>query len=133
MSSTLSAAQTAIYDRLNTAWAGSTLIQWPGSPFTTPNNECWIGVEILWGDSFVSTMEVTGRNVTVGVIQINVYGPRQRGRAEIMAKADAVRDVFNRVEFNGVRCGAPSGPKYLSDPEWEALTVSVPFSIEEVT
>ena len=133
MPSAMGAAQIAIYSRLKTAWADATPIQWPGATFTPPNKSPWLGVEVLWGDGFELSMASTNGNRAVGVIHVRVYGPRAEGRGSIMVKADAVRDVFNRVAFSGVRCGVPSGPKAVDDPEWEVVAVTVPFTIEETT
>lgn len=133
MSSALDAAQVAVYSRFNTQWAGATPIQFPGAVFTPPNEAPWVRVELIWGDAFEDTMEPTARNTLVAVIHVTVFGPKAVGRKDVMAKVNAVRDIFNRVEFSGVRCGAPSGPKPVEDPEWEALAVTIPCTIDELT
>lgn len=132
MSDAAAAAQASIYVRA-AALADPDLIEWPNDEFTPPNGQVWLAVDILWGDAFEATMEDTGRNTIVGGIQISVFGPKGNGSTDIMTKAGEARALFNRVEFNGVRCGAPSAPKRLDDEEWAAVAVTIPFTVDELT
>jgi hypothetical protein len=139
MSSALAAAQKAIYVRFETQWGDRCPVAYPNAPFTPPTDPKapWASLVILWGDAFPQTQGVAGegrgRNSSVGIVQIDLYVPKDEARERLMANADAARDIFNRADFNGVRCDAPSAPKPVAgDDEWDRLIVSVPFSVDEL-
>lgn len=137
MASDLTAADTAILDRLEAAWADRTPVAWPREVFEPPTGEpvqqYWIQPMVIWGKTVPLSIGSTGgRNQTPGVISINVFGPKGYGNATLLGHADALRDIFNRVEFSGVRCWVASGPTPVPDEEWEQVNISIPFTCEEV-
>ena len=130
MASAIDTAQLAILAQFRTEWGTTTKIAWPNKGFTPPDDEPWVELDILWGDGFLETMN--GRNRLYGIIQISVYGLRGEGRGALIGHCDTARDVFNRWDGSGVRCGAASAPKPVPDDEWDRAVISVPFEYEEV-
>ncbi len=124
---TTSAAWAAIERRLNANWK-ATPIAWPGVPFTPPNGAPWIQPTPLFGDGHEATHELHG---TVGVLHINVFGPKGSGYGVIQGHAQALRDLYAGQLVEGVRFGAASGPTIGPDDSYLQLVVRVPFAVDE--
>ena len=136
MASALDTARKTIEARIKTLWeAGqNTTIAWENRKTDPPNTGAWIKVNVLWGETELSTKN--GRNTTTGLVQITVFSPSNTpGTGLLHTTADAVRDMFNRIEVTGVRFGTPSGPMPSAGPEetrWLQRVVSTPFTVDEV-
>ena len=136
MASALDAARATIWDRIKTLWAAglNTTIAWENIKTDPPNTGAWIKVDILWGDTELSTKD--GRNTTTGLVQITVFSPSDTpGVGLLGTTADAVRDMFNRLEVSGVRFGTPSGPMPgagTEDSRWLERIVDTPFTVDEI-
>ena len=136
MASDLDAARDTIEARIKTLWAVglNTKIAWENIKTDPPNTGAWIKVNILWGDTELSTKN--GRNTTVGLVQIGVFAPSDTpGTGLLHTTADAVRDMFNRLEVSGVRFGTPSGPMPgagTEDSRWLERIVDTPFTVDEI-
>lgn len=135
MASDIASANTAIYSRIEAAeLVRPELIYWPNTLFTPPAVAAgvkWLKVDIVWGDGVPVTMGETGRNTLVGVIYLSVYTPKGEARGAATQLCDQLRDLFNRVEFAGVRCNAPSAPAFAPEDEWERAQVRVGFTFDE--
>jgi len=132
MASALKTAEGAIMTRLNTEWASATEIAWPGKRFTKPD-AAWIRPTVIWGDGFMQTAGPTNRNQIPGVLKVQIFSKPGNGEGEIKGHADSIRDIFNRVEFSGLRFDAPSGPKpAVERNDWLQTVVDCPFIYEEV-
>lgn len=144
MASALETAQKAILTRLLGGLpTGITqaLTQWPNTPFVPPSPSStpglWLRVDLLWGDGFPVTVSPIGsnraRNTIAGVLQLTVSGPVAKGGSDVNTAADTLRDLFNRQEFNGVRCDVVSGPSPGPSPDgtWWSTMLRVPFTVDE--
>ncbi len=135
MASAVNTAEIAILSRVKAQLPTSTLIAWPNVSFTPPSpRKAWLQVSILWGETFSSTIGGTAarRNTLVGVIQLDIRVPKGSASSVANALVDQIRDAFNRVEFSGIRCDAPSAP--VSGPfedEWARSIVSIGFTADE--
>lgn len=142
MASSLGGADKAVFARFAAQWVDGqgnprTPIDWPNVNFTPPRAPAvayWVEPRILWGTAEAVSQGLAGsrRNTAVGVVHVNVYGPRGEAGGVLKGHADAVRDVFNRAEFSGVRCGVPSGPTPVPNDSWAQVAVTVPFTVDEV-
>lgn len=133
MPSALDAATRALETRLSAAFP-TTPIAWPNVEFTAQPGQAYLQPWVLWGAGQLFTMGPSHSNRVVGVYQVNVWVPMAKGAGLSLDMSDLVRTTFNRVEVNGVRCDAPSGPAPLEEePPWYGVAVSIPFSVEEVT
>ncbi len=134
MASALDTARDTIEARVKTQWeAGlNTTIAWENIKTDPPATGAWIKVNILWGETELSTKN--GRNTITGVLQISVFSPSETpGTGLLHATADAVRDMVNRIEVTGVRFGTPSGPKpAVASGRWLQRVVDIPFTVDEV-
>ena len=136
MASDLNSARDTIEARIKTLWeAGlNTKVAWENIKTDPPNTGAWIKVNILWGDTELSTKN--GRNTTTGLIQIGVFSPSNTpGTGLLHTVADAVRDMFNRLEVSGVRFGTPSGPMPgagTEDSRWLERIVDTSFTVDEI-
>lgn len=134
MASGTKTAQSAILSRFQTQWADRTPVAYPNVDFTPPDDEPWVRLDIVWGEASPATMGATRRNTLPGVIFINVFHAPGEARGAAHALIDAARDIFNRVEFSGVRCDVPSGPEPVrgGDKQWDQVVTRVAFTVDEL-
>lgn len=135
MASGLEAARKTIETRIEQQWVewdGSprTPIEMPGRPFRPPAGGKWLQVHLLWGNAEAAAMG--GLNEVIGVVNLNVFGPKDKGYGALLKLVDAARNMLNRVVVSGVRFGVPSGPDVVvSEAAYAQMNVSVPFSLDE--
>lgn len=131
MANALFAAVRALETRLAAAFP-LTPIAWPNVPFAAPPDMLWMRPWTLFGAGQLLTMRPEGRNQVLGIYQVSIYSPLERGTNEALTVGEQVRALYNRAQFGGVRCNAPSGPVTLpEEPPWYGVAVSVPFTVEE--
>jgi len=130
MATTIDDARAAIEARIAAQWA-NTRIRWPNVHYTPPDDQSWLSVDILWGDGTVATKN--GRNVIVGVLNLNVFVPAGQGDGALAELCDDARDMINRWSGSGVRFSAPSGPRLSlsADSKWRQGTVTCGFTMDE--
>ena len=135
MASATLTAETAMYTQIDTQWGSTTRIAWPNQKFaTTENDKKYLRVDVLWGASFMQTMEPTGRNNTVGVLVLTLFGRKGKGMGELLGLADTARDMVNRVTLTGVDFFASSGPTPQETVDgWMQVQVTTPFQVTETT
>jgi len=130
MSSPAEAAD-AVETALDLAWNDATPIAWGNAPFTPPTTGSWLKVDWLWGNGTVTTKSSGGLNSVVGVLQLAIFSPKNKGDVDGDAYSDVVRAIFNRVRMDEVWFGAASGPVKLEEESWRQTVVSVPFRVLE--
>lgn len=145
-----SSAHQAIEARLVAQWVDGSLyrtaIQFPGVLglvdtdkttiiATPPTNTAWLKLDVIHGDTEAATYGGTsGSNLTVAIIQLTLFVPRQRGMAQMNELAGLARVIFNRYHANGLRCNASSFQLLPDDKGWMAGMVrTVCEYFEEVT
>lgn len=117
----------AIERRLLNHWT-DTPIAWPGVPFTPPNNTPWIRPTPLFGAGNMATHAL---HAVVGLLQIDVFGPKGQGYGVLRGHAEALRDLFAGQVVEWVRFGAAGGPAVGPDDAYAHLIVRVPFEADE--
>lgn len=133
---TPAAARAAIEAAIATGWAGTTTVSYPNRPFTPPTTGNWLKVDFIWGNASVLTKGVTfGLNSVVGILQLTIFGPKDKGDGALMTLAETARAIVNRRRFaspnQDVMFGACSGPRTLFEESWRSLVVSAPFQVVE--
>ena len=133
---TPAAARPVIEAAIATGWAGATTVAYPNRPFTPPATGNWLKVDFIWGSSSVLTKGVTfGLNSVVGILQLSIFGPKDKGDGALMTLAETARAMVNRKRFASpnadIMFGAVSGPRTLYEESWRSLVVSAPFQVIE--
>ena len=111
-------------------------MSYPNRPFNPPATGNWLKVDFIWGNASVMTKGVTfGLNSVVGILQLAVFGPKDKGDGPLMTLAEAARAIVNRRRFASpnadIMFGAASGPRSLFEESWRSLVVSAPFQVIE--
>lgn len=103
-----------------------------GTDFGTPSDTNWLEAAVLFGEAFEDTMGGAGAggNMIVGVVNVNIFGPRGVGYGDLDRIADIVRNVFNRLTSSGVRFSAPSPAKRITTEGATDLQVNVSCAFE---
>lgn len=152
MSADLNAAAGVIRDRFKTRWMqarsydeaecearvqfGATVFDPPAVDEVDEHYE-WIRFTILWGDAFELTIGDTdvGENEIVGVLSIAVFVPTGSGEGELETLCSLIRPIFDRLDIENLKFGAPSAPKpgppAVENDGWEQRVIDVPFTLEE--
>lgn len=120
-------ARAAIERHLRDNWT-ATAIADPGMDFTPPKGKPWIQPTPLFGDGHEATHEL---HATVGVLHLNLFGPKGQGYGALWGHADALRKLFAGRVLEGVRFRAASGPTAGPDEAYLQLVVRVPFEVDE--
>jgi hypothetical protein len=133
---TPAAARPVIEAAIETGWAGATTVAYPNRPFTPPATGNWLKVDFVWGNASVLTKGVTfGLNSVVGILQLAVFGPKDKGDGALMTLAETARALVNRKRFASpnadIMFGAVSGPRTLYEESWRSLVISAPFQVVE--
>lgn len=116
-------------------WSGAAgTIAYPNVAFTPPATETWLKFDYIWGAGFIVTKD--GRNATVCVLQLAVFGSKDQGDGgSLGSAADQVRGLFNRKRFaspnEDLVFGAASGPLPRNEESWRSLILSAPFQVYE--
>lgn len=134
--------ESAIHAHIVSFWSSNIAIAWPNVEFTPPapndTNPEWLQVEILWGEGFQNTM--IDSNYTVGVLQLDIYGPKGVGLGDLLTLANTARDGVDRVtlsrvgiQTNGLVFGTAGGPEKVPDDTYARLMIRTPFYVIETT
>lgn len=149
MASAVDTTRVTVESRVSALWVTSTslsrtAVAWEDWAFDPPEIDAiepyWINVKIVFGAGELVTKN--GRNTLSGFVQISVFGPADQGLGKLFGHADAVRDMFNRVEVSGVRFMVPSAPqivpriqsmRFMSPPSipWVQAIIACPFTFDE--
>lgn len=125
--SAVRAAHVAIETRIEDQWGTTTPISWPNVDFNPPSDGEWLEVSILWGDGFIDTMASTSKNRLVGIVQLDLYGPKGDALDTLLTKADTARDILDRWTGSGVSFFAPSPPNLIDHDTYARLSIRIPF------
>ena len=149
MGSAVDTTRVTIESRVSALWVTGaavtrTNVAWEDYPFNPPEIDAtepyWINVKVVFGSGELITKN--GRNTITGFVQVSVFGPADQGLGTLYGHADAVRDMFNRVEVSSVRFGVPSAPRivpriqsmaFTAPPRipWVQAIVACPFTFDE--
>lgn len=133
------AAARGVIEPLVATWATAqnVTVAYPNRPFTPPASPLnWAKVDYIWGAGAIQTKGVTnGRNSVIGILQLAMFGPKDKGDGALDALAETARIVFNRKRLvspnEDIRFSAASGAVRLFEESWRSLVVSIPFQVWE--
>jgi len=123
---------------VSTAWVtdlgytGDT-IAWPNAGFDPPGNGPWLRVSFSdqsstpfsWGGGTVL-------NTAIGVLQLQIFVPRNIGAALLNTATDKLRSTFERQSFDsGIRFREAFGPSHPPDQRWAVALLQLPFEFYE--
>ena len=83
----------ALDGQLN-AMAGLPAVAWENKKFTPAVGTIYIRPTLLTGDSIPQTVGSVGRDLNIGVYQIDVFGEAGQGKNEVITMADTIADHF---------------------------------------
>jgi len=89
--------------RLN-AMSGLPAVAWENKKFTPAVGTIYIRPTLLTGDSIPQTVGSTGRDLNIGIYQIDVFGEAGQGKNEVITMADTIADHFKhgtQMTYNG--------------------------------
>ena len=93
----------ALDGRLNTM-TGLPAVAWENKKFTPAAGTIYIRPSLLTGDSVPQTVGNTGRDLNIGVYQIDVFGEAGQGKNEVITMADTIAGHFKhgtQMTYNG--------------------------------
>lgn len=131
MASAIDTARAGIESRLNSNWT-LTDIAWPGVEFDAGEDD-WIRPTLRFGDGQMEGMGSSGYGTVEGLLFIDVFTVTKSGHGDLYGYVDTLRDLFDRATVGSVEFLAASGPREISDDQWQGLQFEVPFIIEETS
>lgn len=128
--------RSAIENRLSTNWT-STPVQYDNVPFTKPDDNTYVRLNILTGDSTQIDMAPTPTHRSVGVIVMQVFVPVNSGTNTARSHADSLAAIFRNVSFSvgdsgSILCRSPSITRVGEVDGLFQLNVSVPYQRDVV-
>lgn len=124
MSSTYNDVRAAIEGRVATEMANSPAIQvaYANVPFTPPDSDSWIQVQIQFNDNEYFTLQAptTGFNRQTGAVVIDIFTAIGVGTGANYTIAERVKDLFDRVTVSNITFDAASGPAVIQPGAPEA-------------
>lgn len=129
MASGVDTVRAAVEGRLKSNWS-LTPISWPGVEFDAAEGD-WIRSTLVFGTAAMETMSSAGVNTIPGFLLLDLFTVSKSGLGTLYARVDTLRDLFDRVTLGAAEFGAASGPREVSDEQWQGLQIEVPFIIEE--
>lgn len=124
MSSTYNDVRAAIEGRVATEMASSPAIPvaYANVPFTPPDSDSWIQVQIQFNDNEYLTLRgpTTGFNRQTGVVVIDIFTAIGVGTGANYTIAERVKDLFDRVTVSNITFDAASGPTVIRPAAPEA-------------
>lgn len=80
-------------------------IAWENDTFTPVDDILYVRETLLPGDVTAAAVGSASQDHTIGIYQVDVFSPLNRGKAAAVAQADAIADHFKRgtiLTYNGV-------------------------------
>lgn len=127
----------AVIEPAVATWANgqNVTVAWPNVPFTPPAGS-WVKLDFVWGTGQVMTKGGGGLNSVTGILQLAIFGRKNKGDGALDTLAQSARATFNRLRFaspnQDVMFGAVSGPVRRDEESWRSLVVSAPFTVHEI-
>jgi len=122
------------------AWEGlgytADTIEWPNIYFQKPGNGPWIRVS--YPQQFTAPYTWCAgvvQNVTIALLSIQIFTPRNAGDVVLIAATDAFRACFERQSYGqGIRFREAQGPSDTAfEPSWAGRNLSFPYEyIEDI-
>lgn len=108
-------------------------IQWPNASTETPNDTVWLRITFLDFPDEPVTFGSNGYNRCNGLMQVDVFSPKGKGRFEANAAVDAVKGFFKTgavLEYNNQKvCIDSASVKPSTDePDWYGMLILINFT-----
>ena len=131
MASALNTARAGIEGRVKTNWA-ATQVAWPGVEFDAGEMD-WIRPTLVFGEGGMESMGSSGIRTVEGRLFVDFFTLGKTGHGDLYGYIDIMSDLFDGVTVGSVEFLAASGPRDVSDEQWQGLQIEVPFIIEGTT
>ena len=118
----------AIEDRLQEFW-NYTDIAWANVDFDVPNNNDWIKLNILNGNSNYRAIDNKKRHT--GVISVQVFSPVNTGTNKVREYSDTIASIFDSKTFSDVVCDVASIVTIGADDRFYQVNVTIPYWRDE--
>lgn len=126
----------AIRDTLTQALVAANLsypIKWPNAPFNTPNNAVHLRMTLISIGDEPRTLGAQGRNQNDGVLQVDVFAPKNSGDIALYNAVDDVLGVYSSgkdLSYNGrvIRINSVTDRQGTDDSSWFHRIIEVNFT-----
>lgn len=120
MKSTLNEVRAAIEGRIATemAIAPTYPVSYQNVPYSPPNNATWLQAFIRFSDSSYATLLPLGAgfNRHNGVLTVNIFTPLGVGSGANFTIGERIKNLFDRLNLEGIHFDAVSGPAQVTSP-----------------
>lgn len=128
MSTIFNDIQAALDTRLE-SMSGGYSIAWPNIPFEPEAGTVYLRPTFLPAETLQAALSDNGKDITVGIYQVDVFNPAGSGRSAI---PDTIADHFKRgtnLTYNGItlRIQSVSILSATIDGSWQQVPVSISF------
>jgi hypothetical protein len=131
MSTVFADISSALDSRLN-ALSGSAPIAWENTVFIPVKDTLYLRPTILPASTIQAALGTSGIDEYIGIYQIDIFAPSDKGRGEAETKADAVADHFKRgtdLSNNGktIRLGNVSRNSGIRSEDRFIISISINY------
>ena len=103
-------------------------VAWPNVPFTPATGALWIRADILPADAQLETLQYSEEHI--GVYQVSVFAPLDKGTGAAMNQADAIADHFAaQRDLSGLRIRSISVGQPIPEESWLNVPVSIEYRV----
>jgi hypothetical protein len=101
---------------------------WPNVPFIPTTGTPWIRVDLLPADSALETIQ--GSEEHLGVYQVSVFAPLDKGTSAALVQADVIADHFAADrDLSGLRIRSISVGQPMREESWLMVPVSIEYRV----
>ena len=105
-------------------------VQYDNAELDLPDNEPWLRLSILDGDSVRTS---TNTYMTTGVVDVSVFVPIGGGDQQALSVADRIVNAFLPATVNGVQFRVPSVTSVGRSGRFWQVAISCPFKLNETS
>lgn len=118
----------AVESRFQQAWDDERYpVSYDNVVFDSTNLDYWVRLTI----NNSSDTSAIGELRTVGIITVECFCKINLGTRDLKTLAQTAADIFGYMEFDGVRCQAPSIERQGIQGDWYKLNVYINFWFDE--
>lgn len=121
-----------IEQRFDNLYPGTEPIKYANVAFNPPDSGIYLDHSVADGDAFVISIGEDLNERNIGIISVNIYGPKDGGTRALVAIADNVAGVYRHASFSGIQCRAPRIRKLGVIDDKYVINVSTPFFRDEL-
>lgn len=130
------AQQELLENRFNDKWGQTTPIAWENVDYTPQSGTSYVTFRIMPNGSDFASIGKHPLIRSIGLVEINVMTPLNRGAEPGNNLADSAIEVFRDTDgrgwkSGGLRCGAGYILNVRKEDEWYRHIVIIPFEYDE--